>query len=221
MMSSVITAYEVIKYGPTRQNYPITFICNHIQRKEYVLFSKCYLGTGFRGKLIADLEAPAGVSDYNASTTYSIDDAVKYEGSVLISLTDNNNVNPDDDDGTNWRESRKFKSDIYQELWDTFMKYWLAFEIAHTSVKYSTYDIGAHGATKHKSETEESVNLKELMEIKKEIKDDAHDTLVVMYDWMKERNLLDGSFDFIKGSDCDYNECVEPKKRQKRTKYLR
>jgi len=229
-MSTIITSYEIVKYGPGRENYPTRFLCNHIKKEELLHFSKCYLGLDFRDALIDDLTIPdpEAIPKWSASQSggYNIDDIVCYDGCPFISLTDGNTDSPDDTN--NWAIPDKFVNPLYNGLWhDGCLKHWLAFCVYHTSVKYSTYDIGAKGITRLKDDETgiETVDLKTFHSVKSEIKDDAEDYLWLMYEYMKRKHDQDSeNFSFMTTvlDPCGKTKCIEPKRnRQKRSKYLK
>jgi hypothetical protein len=228
-MATIITAAEVVKYGFVHPDYPVAYVCDHIQRKEQALFRKCYLGTSFYGLLLADLSDYSETPLYSAEATYQIDDSVCYDGNVFISTCADNQVNPGDDPGGCWVVAPKFESQCYQNLWETNLRYWLAYEICLTSLDYSTYAIGGEGATKQVSDStgRVTVNEGEFKQVKRKARTDADEHLENMLAWMVEQTNSgeDGGCDFTVvpevNKSCSTIDCIPFAKRKRRRLYFK
>lgn len=228
MSSSIITAFEVVKYGPVHPDYPTDYVCDHIQRKEQALFRKCYLGTSFYFSLLDALADYSEVSDYDAAQTYQQDDKVAYNGCILISLCVDNEVHPGDDTEKCWGQAPKFISDCLNKLWESNLRYWLAYEICLTSIDYSTYKLATHGATKQKVDGtgQETVTANELGYIKRKMRTDADEHLENMLAWMVEQTsdeTNECSFSSITAvSDaCADADCVPFSRRKQRRMFFK
>lgn len=227
-MRTLITGWEVVKYGPVQKEFPTAYMCTVIKRTELRLFRKCFLTIDLYNKLIADLIPIDQAKDYHASGVYSKDDLICYEGCILISCIDDNQTHPDDDQDLDkhWKIAQKFASECYQDLWDCHLKYWLSLEILFTSIRYVTYQAGSRGlVVTHNDNTDiRTVANKEFVEFKKELKHDADDQLEVMFDWMVEKQ---------KDEECNYSsvpkiaeacgckdDCVPPRERRRKRFYF-
>jgi len=219
-MRTIITAWEAVKYGPVQRNFPTGYLCNHIKRTELRCFNKCWLGKTFYEKLIADLTPIDKAEVYDVNKTYQEGDLICYDECILISCENDNNDHPDDNKDS-WKPARKFKSNCYQDLWECHLRYWLAFKIIYTSIRYTTYQAGAKGLGTIKDDDTgfTSASEKGLSEFKKEIAHDAADELENMYDHMVEKHKC-GSCDYscidkVKTA-CGEEECQPPKKARRR-----
>jgi len=225
-LKTLITAWEVIKFGPVQKEYPTAYVCNHIKRTERLCFSKCYLGLEFYNKLLSALNKLSG-DEYDVTKVYAIEDRICYEGCILKSTIENNTTHPEDDSESYWITVDKFKNECFQELWECHLRYFLSLKVLYTSIRYSTYQAGAKGLVKHFSDATgvQTVDDKAFNAYKKELNKDAQDELELMFDWMVEKQK-EGKCDFgIKDvSDacgCEDNSCLPPKKRRKRRFYFK
>lgn len=139
---TLITPYEVIKYGPVADTFPTKYVCDQIYVEESLLFHEC-LGEDLYEAMLADMNSMSGIDDYDIQKTYSIDDEVIYEGCVFVSLTDENNADPDN--MNYWKVRDKFKNECFQTLWDNILGQLIAFSVSLASVRYATYQAGGHG----------------------------------------------------------------------------
>lgn len=203
-MKTIITAFEVIKFGPVHPDYPVDYVCDHIKRKEQSLFRKCYLGVPFYKLIISKLNDYSSVDNYDAETTYQIGQNVVYGGVVLTSLCADNEVHPSDDQGVCWKELPKFSDDCFNQLWECNLRYWLAYEIILTSVDYVTFPMTNHGATKQTSDKQstQTVSSNELKQLKRKMRTDCDEHLENMLAWMIEETIDDDS-------DCDFSSVNE------------
>lgn len=226
-VKTLITGWEVVKYGPVHPEYPVEYICDHIKRREQTLFRSCYLGTSVYQALLADMHDYSSVNNYDAETTYQQGQNVQYDGCVFVSTCDNNTDAPDDGNAC-WEVAPKFENEANNLLWCTNLRYWLAYEICFTSIDYTTYHLAAHGATKQKQEStgQETVSSAELKGLKRKMRHDADEHLENMLAWMVE-TTQDDSNDYTYSnvsavSDaCTVNECIPFKKRRRRRFYFK
>lgn len=200
MSNSLITAFEVVKYSPVRFDYPTATICTAIKNKETTLFRQC-LGLEFYDILLDDVinydcaslytNATCGdgieyvegqvchdtIAQYDDTMCYQDGDLVLHDGTIFESLVDGNN---DPIISAKWRIAPKFENAHYQELWDSYLKYYLAYMIIYTTISYSTFQAGSMGLVNIKNYTEQgqsTVDTKALWNWKANIKQDAIDYL--------------------------------------------
>lgn len=222
-MITLITAWEVVKFGPVQKEYPTSDICNHIKRIEHKSFLKCFLGKDFYDDLISDLKDTSTCEAFNIDSTYALDDLILYEGCVLQSTIDNNTTHPDESD-SDWKIADKFNTACYQELWECHLRYWLSLLIIHDTIRYTTHKAGAKGVVKVLTDDFVSVNEKELYSFKKEVRLDAEDELQLMYDYMLSIAKTDGTkFMNVQkiASVCGEETCLPPRKTRRRRIYIR
>lgn len=151
MATTLMTAWEVIKYSPLSDKYPPGDVEPHIFRTEQS-FKRVTFGT-FYDTLKADLVDYGKLNDWDTTATYALNDYVIYYGTVLQSLTASNTVDPCEDDGAAWQQAKKFNTDCYNNLWtDGSLRDYLAFVIAQKSNAYTTYQLNAKGTTTHFSD---------------------------------------------------------------------
>ena len=227
-MRTLITSWEAVKYGPVQKEFPTAYICNHIKRVELKLFRKCFLGKVLYDKLIENLVPIDTAKAYDINTTYSKGALICYEGCILESTKDTNSTHPDHSEDLDpcWIFAKKFKSSCYQLLWECHLRYWLAFEIIYTSIRYATFPMGALGMVRVNNDQTgiQTVDYKSFASTKKEIKNDANDELENMYEWMIEQQK-EGTCDFSDSekvkSACADTKCVGPKPRRRRRFYFK
>ena len=227
-LKTIITAYEVIKYGPFHPDYPTDYVCDHIPRIEQSLFRECYLGVTFYNSLLNDLADYSDVEDYDAAKTYNQDDFICYEGCIWLSLINTNTTHPSEDDGTAWKLADKFTTASNNDLWESNLRYWLAYEVSLTSVDYGTYHMGAHGATKQKADKtgQETVSRGELDQLKRKMRHDADKHIENMLAWMQEHAAGNSespyaSISTVADNDCADSTCTPFSQRKARRFYFK
>lgn len=196
---NLMTPYEAVRYSPVQKDYPTEYVCRHIGSIEKRLFRACYLGIELYAAMIADLKDLSNVVEYEESTEYSLDDLVLYLGVIYQSKKDNNT-----DPISEWDVVDKFAAPKYNTLWNDYMAEWLAYNIMHKSIKYSTYQAGAQGLVKLVEDDTgmQTVNYKEFSTFKAQLKYDADEILEGMYEYMVDEGL-------ITASECG-SECAKP-----------
>lgn len=228
-VKTLITAGEVVRYGPVHPDYPTDYVCDHIKRKEQSLFRKCYLGMSFYKMLIEDLNDYSDVEAYDSDTTYQLGELMCYDGCVYVSLCSDNDAHPDDDGGKCWTYAKKFDSDCLCYLWDCNLKYWLAYEICYTSIDYATYHMAAHGATKQVQgdrTSQVTASRLELDQLKRKMRKDADEHLENMLEWMIEETKSEATkcdFTMVQqvSTACGKEECIPFKRRRSRRFYFK
>ncbi len=186
-MTTLITAYEVVRNSPVRFDYPTATICTAIKNKELSLFREC-LGSGFYQELIDDLIPYSNVPEYDVTGNYIINDIVFYDGALFKSLIAQSPPHALEDDLA-WDIAPKFTNIWYQQLWEDYLRYYLAYMIIHSTINYSTYQAGSFGLVLIKNYTEQgqsTVGMKEMWNWKANIKADAIDFFENMKDFIKE-----------------------------------
>lgn len=183
-MTTLITAFEVVKYSPVKHDYPTSYICDHIYNKELKLFNGKNLLRETYTKLVADLIEYSNVTEWDIDDTYNENDIVLLDGCIYVSLEDTNTNSPVD--SAYWMLAPKFNTACYNVLWVNFLRRYLAYNIIYTSIQYSTYQATSKGLTKQLQDNTGSgvVNKDEFFGWKREILDDAKDILENMIEWM-------------------------------------
>lgn len=139
---TLITPYEVIKYGPVAESFPTKYVCDNIFVTESELFHDC-LGDDLHEAMLANMQSMSGIDDYDIQTVYSEGDEVVYEGCVFVSLKDGNTKDPDN--VNTWKVRDKFENECFQNMWDRYLKQLLAYSVILASVRYATFQAGGHG----------------------------------------------------------------------------
>lgn len=183
-MKVLITAREVVNYSPVKNDYPLSYVCDHILNVELDLFD-C-LGMKLYENLKADLIVYNNIAVYDGQAAYAIGDKVLLDGCIFISKVADNFLAPVDPDA--WDVAKKFQKECYNELWVNFLRRYLAFNIIYTSINYSTFQAGANGLVKFigsaDSGSVENVSDKTLYAYKDSLYTDASKTLRNMERWM-------------------------------------
>lgn len=146
--TTLITAWEVVKYSPESDKFPTAYVAPHIYAREQQV-AREYLGVDFYALLIADLVDYGVVEDWDDTTTYSSGEYVNYYGSVLESLQDSNTTDPREDPANEyWIEADKFTTACYQSLWiEGQLRDFLAFFIISDAFQSTTHPSGGKGVT--------------------------------------------------------------------------
>jgi hypothetical protein len=224
---TLLTAYEVVKYGPVEKDYPTAYICKHLKRTETKLFKKCFLGKAFYDALISDLKVTESVELFDNAETYDLGSLILYNDCILESLVSDNQVHPDDNDDLNpsWKIADKFKTPSNNILWEDYLREWLVLEVILTSLRYSTYKIGSKGTVKIIGDDTDiaTVNHQEFAAMKKEIRFDADDALDNVYDYMVEETKA-GSEAYTNiekvANECGYDSTCSKPSRTRRRRFL-
>ena len=189
-----------------------------IKTKEMKTFRECNIGMDFyRDILKANLNDFSSLQEWSADDTYSNGDRVLWFDSALESTADANTSDPSDE-GATWEVVPKF-NDTYPSLnvlWEDYLRKYLSFAVVATSLTYGTYKAGANGLVKYSEDYRENstglitVERAERFDYKKELIDDANDTLIGMFEFVKEAYETGefpefGSIQYVKdncGDDC-------------------
>lgn len=188
---SLITPNEVKKFSPSDAHDNTSIREVFIQNKEEKLFN-IYFGWEFYEALIADKidyeTLPSYVGDYSATTAYTAGQTVQFVDE-LFTLIVANSTGIAPTNKVNWTRAKKFTNDDYNFLWERYLRNILAFNVLYTSVLYSAIQVTAKGVIKTKSDTFDSVSLKELHSYKDGVKLDIEDICYNM-DLFIQRNPL-------------------------------
>lgn len=200
-MSSLITAWEVVRYSPEDDNFPTSKVEPFIETTEETLRRK-WLGEDFYDTLLAD-KTSYTATVWDATATYSQDDYVDYYGVILRSKTNSNTTAPCDDDGTDWAEVNKFDTLCYNTLWTKYLRRYLAFIIMSKALKATTYPAGSKGVVKYIDDQAGTmgVSAKELESKVSALLKEADEILENMQEWIKD-TYSDYSNGLISASGC-------------------
>jgi hypothetical protein len=140
-MATLITAQEVIKETPVRNDFPTAYVN---QVKDLVVNQRfCdWLGEDFLDVLLADLKDHSTAVLWSSTGSYSVDDKVIYEGCVFVSLENINTESPVN--STKWAEAEKFGTSEYNSLWKHLKKY-LALCVIQQANVYTTFETDSGG----------------------------------------------------------------------------
>jgi len=226
-----MSAWEVKQSSPIMDEHPTDVLCVFIQKDERGLFNECHLGYALYDVMLEDLSDISNVNNYDENTIYELDDKVLYEGVVLQSLANGNAIEPCDILAKDfWAVAPKFTSPCYQELYDKFLKFYIAFTVVGRSMRYSTYQSGSKGITKYSEDFRGkgtgliTVSLNEFYEWKKDILYEAERSISNVFEYIKykhskfKNNIVGGcNFSIIPNIDDLCNDC-DPKKDFKKSR---
>jgi hypothetical protein len=150
MIKTLMSAYEVAKCSPIMMEYPMDILCVFIVKDERGLFESCALGDKLYDAMLDDIEDVSEVNVYNEMTLYNEGDRVLYEDVVLESIIDSNAIEPCDVTAKDfWRVVEKFNNPCFQELYDRFLKFYIAFTIVGRSARFATFQASSKGTVKY------------------------------------------------------------------------
>jgi len=141
---------EALRFSQESHNFPMAQARNVIFQREQNV-RRTLLGHDFWALLEASLVEYTNIETWSAQKTYSLDDYVDYFGLVLRSTTDNNTVNPCEDnpdpEAAAWVNARKFDNDCYEALWHNYLGPFLTGMVMPDLLISQTYRAGANGVT--------------------------------------------------------------------------
>lgn len=217
---SLLSAWEVVRYSILPSNYPLGQVCNNIPRTERMAFDECFLGYPMYLALLEDM-VDISASPYQ-DTPYDLGSIIIYEGCYLESTKNANTTHPDDDNSgdPDWVEIKKFKTPCYQDVWDLYLKHWLANSVVKSTLELNAFKITPGGVTKiyQDNSGRTSVTLKELQAYKSTLGKIISTDLKLVYDSITqctgfvETKLEDGLF----GCDSNPDDCKKPGKIKRR-----
>lgn len=205
---TLITAWEVVKYSPESDKFPTGLVQPHIYPKERT-FRRVYLGKEFYDLLLADKVDYGVVEEWDATATYASGDYVDYFGTTLVSLTSGNNTQPcEDQAGEFWEEPDKFTTECYQNLWELYLRQYLAYYIIPAALPHATYPSGGKGVTEwiddgsmRQGAGSKSASQGVLASRLNILQNEANEILQNMRDWMNDQNDA-GTCDFSLAIPC-------------------
>lgn len=144
----LIAPIEVVWNSPAGRDYPLDNIRLVLEQVEEEFLNEC-LGCEMYDWLIANVDAwPADTHDWVDGSDYDTGDMVTREGKLYESLIDNNTVDPQNADGTDWTIPARFGANACaNELWDNYLVKLLANKILQATVGFTTHKTNANGLT--------------------------------------------------------------------------
>lgn len=142
MNHTLMNAEEVIQLSPVQAGFPADYITQGIYLNERTVFMG-WLGSDFRGDLIADLVDYSGATEWERGKTYSQDDQVIHKGLYYVSLSNDNGLPPTDPSG--WTPGDKFQEADYQSLWDQCLGVHFALVHLKPALTWATFEADSGG----------------------------------------------------------------------------
>lgn len=211
---TLITSAEVKTYSPEGSSFPLSAIEPHIRRVE-VNFARQWLGWDFYQLLVADAYDLGSIADYVQGTSYDTGDMVQCYGIVYTSLSDSNMAAITDTD--NWQKlESKMKTSAYAELYEYFLRDYLAYIISADALEYAN-PVTGQGVVEQDNGEVKTASLQRQQSREKKTKRLADDTLRNMAFWMLEQKYRNNVTAYDKAliiSSCD--RVVAPYQRPKR-----
>lgn len=187
--TTLITAWEVVKYSPESDKFPAAYVGKHIYRKEQYV-RRDVLGKDFYDAMLADLVDFGEPEEWSSLATYASGDYVKYFDTILQSTLDDNAIEPC---VSGWVEPDKFETECYNLLWvDGDLRGYLAFLIIADAVVHPTYPSGAKGVTEWISEgngSDSARSAKQNIVAGKQttLRKEADEILANLKEWVKDK----------------------------------
>ena len=146
--TTIITAWEVVRYSPESNKFPPAYVEPHIYTKEQ-LVAREYLGQEFYAALLADKVDYGVLENWESGTVYASGDSVDYFGVVMTSIVSDNSYDPSQDlENQYWIVADKFETACYNRLWiEGQLRDFLAFFIIPEAYHATTYPAGGKGIT--------------------------------------------------------------------------
>jgi hypothetical protein len=141
----IITTAEVLTYSPAGAQYPTTHIDNRIKHVEMQVANDIW-GCTFADYLDTHLVVVTGATEWESCKTYANDAYVTKNGITYQSTAAGNKKDPETLE--NWEVVQRFDTACLNELYENFMRPWLAYRIYAGTLEYTTNNTGAGGLVK-------------------------------------------------------------------------
>lgn len=183
-----ITAWEVIKNAPLSKEFPVDKISGNIDSEEEGL--RLLFGEDFYDTLIADLKDDVGVySEWKATASYLAGANVvfygkRYKANDAATGGDVPGISP------KWDAFQIFETDAYNDLYEKYLKRYLALAICLPSVTFGTFQAGGAGLMAHNDAGTgtATVNREQFGIWKGQIIDQRDKTRANMINWIKKQH---------------------------------
>jgi hypothetical protein len=197
---SLITLIEIKKNAPIEKEFKDSDLIMFKDAIESSYFSSC-LGVDFYQQLKSDLKDEKNwqtVKQWTAGT-YNENDLVIFDFEVLRSKENSNQEKPDPT-SAKWEKAMKFKEDIHNQIWDTYLKFIIACLIVNKALPFATYRIGANGATFVQNGDRVAVPAKELQVVQTHLENfhDDHNAAMIRWVISKKDETKFATISFIK-----------------------
>lgn len=210
----LITASEVVRYSPLSKTFPVDSICLLIDTHERMLVD-CF-GQSFFDYLICNLTT-LPQEDWKdwVEKTWPSNSAVLFNGRHYVSFTDTKGIPGVSSD---WQSFTRFKNNKYlNDLWEKYLREYLAFDIASSAITYATYTANAHGVMVHQdhntnmftaNQTQITVLKNEYIIHRDRIKKQMIDWIITTHNKLVDDNNCKSPFEtisFLSKSNCSLN----------------
>lgn len=135
MIRTIQTASEIRRHSVVDATYRIEGLCDRILIYEETALKDC-LGLEFYEALLNDLNAiQSDVYDYDEEKNYIPNDYCIYEDVIYKCI--NNSVGSIPKNNSDWEIAPKFNNPVYQDLYDRYLKIYLANYAIHEDIVFS------------------------------------------------------------------------------------
>lgn len=206
--TTILRSTDIVKFTAINVNMNTCTFAD-IFAVEYNLFVK-FLGFDFRADLVAQLADYSAVSDYNAATTYAIDDIVKYQGKYYKSLAANTGVEPNT--AGKWELAPRFDTSNacgakYEPFFCDFLGPYLANCLLDAKLGFIWSQVHDVGTIQYNGASYSSTDDNAYTRLKRAISNDIRVRLDNLKHHLnntyKEDSCFENFLDFTGAEDCD------------------
>lgn len=147
-----MTAREIVKRANVSDKYPLAYITPEIETFEQDV-AELYLGYDFYCAVLEDRIEYNDLTEWKPQQTYQLEDRVLYGDTPLVSLKNNNGIEPCEDKKQEWwKPLELFKTPCIATLYDRHLAGVLTYYILPQTFTSATYQAGAKGLEESYSE---------------------------------------------------------------------
>jgi hypothetical protein len=184
-MQTITTPQEVIRYSPTRNDFPPNELIQAIYRFEKIFFKDCL-------KDLYDAMKESVVQyDYvcfEKNQSYGAGVFVLFNGIIYESLVSSNDTIPKE--GPRWKEPVKFSDPEVESIWNEVLKYLISYNVLLRVITFTTMQSGSKGLivfTEDDSNIKGATN-KDVIEFKRELNFSINEYQNIFQDIINESN---------------------------------
>jgi hypothetical protein len=174
--------------------------------KEEKAFRECF-GWTFYEELLADLVDYSGLSVYDGTQSYVLDDQVLWDGQPYKALVANTTAHKNPLKGE-WECLPKFATPCFETLWDGYMRQYLAMAVLTTVAVTNSIRFTHIGTQKNFTDHSVAADIPDVMRWKKEVIGDMDDIFNNMLWHVRKNPDCFGNFGVLDPPDkMDHEEC--------------
>lgn len=186
----IASAIELINSLPISSRAETSIIDNLIDETEENIFRKCFSLDLYKA-MYADLVSLVGANYWAANQPFIVNEYCIYQGLKYLNVSGSTSTgdNPTVKQ-TVWRLQNKFNEQKYNDLWNLYLKKYIAYNVAIPASHFSTVKFEAGGLMINKDTevNQTSASTKEIYEFKNQLIEQSKVLYENMKAWLIENN---------------------------------